>query len=125
MAEQDEVTARRAADLRHLLHTPVDPLLVEPTRLRIMAALIGLPDAGELSFTGLRQLLDVTDGNLGMHLRQLVEQGYIALTKQEQGKRTQSRYQATPLGRARFAAHIAALEAIAAAARPPGTSEPR
>ena len=81
-----------------------------------MAALIGLPERGRVSFTALRDLLDLTDGNLGMHLRALVEMGYVAVAKERNGRRTQSLYTATYQGHVAFEAHVAALEAIIAAA---------
>lgn len=102
--------------LQTLLLTPLDPILVDATRLRLMAALIGLPERGRISFTALRDLLGMTDGNLGMHLRVLVEMGYTAVTKERNGRRTQSLYAATHQGHAAFEAHVAALEAIIAAA---------
>ncbi len=98
------------------LLTPLDPALVDTTRLRLMVALIGLPERGKISFTALRDLLGMTDGNLGMHLRMLVEIGYAAVAKERNGRRTQSLYAATHQGHAAFEVHVAALEAIIAAA---------
>ncbi len=105
------------SSLEDLLRTPLDPTLVDAARLRIIAALIGLPPGGSLSFTALRRLLGMTDGNLGMHLRVLTEMGYIAVTQLSQGRRRQSHYSATGAGRAAFEAHVSALEGIITAAR--------
>jgi len=107
-----------AASARELLLSPLDAILTEPTRFRIAAALVGLPASGRISFTALRYLLDLTDGNLGMHLRVLVEVGYASVQKEAHGRRPQSLYAATNQGRAAFDAHVAALEAIIAAAQP-------
>lgn len=106
--------------LRRQLQTPLDALLVDATRLRLMAALNGLPASGRMSFTAIRGLLRLTDGNLGMHLRALAEVGYLDVVKTGRGSRSQSLYAATTLGRAALAAHVAALEAIIAAANPSG-----
>ena len=57
------------AELNEIIHQPV--------RLRIMAALVTLEPGNEVDFTYLRDLLEVTDGNLGAHLRKLEEAGYI------------------------------------------------
>ena len=57
------------------------------------------------------------DGNLGQHLRVLAEVGYAEVTREQHGRRGQSLYATTPLGRAAFAGHIAALEAIMVAAK--------
>lgn len=107
-------------DLQTLLRTPLDPILTDTTRLRLAATLIGLPEGGQISFTALRRLLDLTDGNLGMHLRVLAEMGYTRITKEQHGRRVQSLYAITAAGRAAFTAHIAALEAIIAAANGAG-----
>lgn len=105
------------AMLRDLLRAPLDPLLADTNRLRLLAALIGLPTAGELAFTALRELLGLTDGNLGLHLRTLVEHGYAEVRKEGRGRLGRSFYHATAIGRAAFDTHVAALEAIVAAAR--------
>ncbi|NPA93107.1 MAG: transcriptional regulator, partial [Chloroflexi bacterium] len=44
-------------------------LIHQPVRLQIMAALNALDDESQLDFGALRDLLDVTDGNLATHLR--------------------------------------------------------
>jgi DNA-binding MarR family transcriptional regulator len=92
------------AELNETIHQPV--------RLRIMAALVALDDGNEVDFTYLRQLLDVTDGNLGAHLRKLEEAGYIAVTKTFVERKPRTYVTATPEGRKVFAEHVAALEAI-------------
>jgi DNA-binding MarR family transcriptional regulator len=107
--------------LRRLLLTPVDPVLADLSRLRVVAALIGLPAGGQLSFTALRKLLDMTDGNLGQHVRVLVETGYVDVTRASHGRRQQSLYAITADGRAAFESHSRALAAImAAGGRPAG-----
>jgi DNA-binding MarR family transcriptional regulator len=101
--------------LRGLLLAPVDPVLADLNRLRVAAALVGLPAGGQLSFTALRKLLDMTDGNLGQHVRVLVETGYVEVTRTSRGRRPQSLYEITADGRAAFERHSAALAAIMAA----------
>lgn len=105
------------APLEDLLRTPLDPLLADAARLRAMAALIGLPAEGRIGFVALRRLLGLTDGNLGRHLQVLVEMGYADVSREYHGRRPHSLYAATMRGRAAFAGHVAALEAIIAAAR--------
>ena len=56
------------AQLADLLASPLDPVLSDPTRLRIQAALHALPAGAAMSFTILRKTLMLTDGNLGMHV---------------------------------------------------------
>ena len=84
----------------------------QTVRLRIMAALVTLEAGNEVDFTYLRELLQVTDGNLGAHLRKLEEAGYIAVTKTFVERKPRTYDAATPEGRKVFQEHVAALEAI-------------
>jgi DNA-binding MarR family transcriptional regulator len=91
-------------DLNELIHQPV--------RLRIMAALVTLEDDIQLEFTYLRDLLEVTDGNLGAHLRKLEEAGYVELVKTFVARKPRTYVAITPLGQRAFEKHVAALETI-------------
>jgi DNA-binding MarR family transcriptional regulator len=92
------------AELNETIHQPV--------RLRIMAALITLEPTDEVDFSYLRRLLDVTDGNLGAHLRKLEEAGYIAVKKTFIERKPRTFVSATATGRKVFQEHVAALESI-------------
>ena len=84
----------------------------QPVRLRIMAALVTLGPGDELEFTYLRTLLDVTDGNLGAHIRKLEEAGYISVNKTFVERKPHTFISATVRGREVFKEHVAALESI-------------
>jgi DNA-binding MarR family transcriptional regulator len=84
----------------------------QPVRLRIMAVLVTLEPNDEVDFTYLRDLLEVTDGNLGAHLRKLEEAGYIKINKIFVERKPRSYISATSEGRKVFKEHVAALEAI-------------
>ena len=63
-------------------------------------------------FNSLKDLLDLTDGNLASHIKALEKQEYILVEKQFIGKKPNTRYSATKLGRAEFKKHISALERL-------------
>ena len=84
----------------------------QPVRLRIMAALVTLEIGSEVDFTYLRELLDVTDGNLGAHLRKLEEAGYISANKTFVDRKPRTYVGATPEGRKVFQEYVQALESI-------------
>ena len=84
----------------------------QPVRLRIMAALVTLEPTDEVDFTYLRDLLEVTDGNLGAHLRKLKDTGYITVNKTFVERKPRTYISATPEGRRVFQEHVAALESI-------------
>ena len=77
-----------------------------------MAVLVTLGKGDELDFTQLRDLLDVTDGNLGAHLRKLEEASYILVNKSFVDRKPRTYVSATEAGRAAFQNHIAALQEI-------------
>ena len=84
----------------------------QPVRLRIMAALVTLKPDEEVDFTYLRDLLEVTDGNLGAHLRKLEGAGYIDLNKLFVERKPRTFVSATKKGRKVFDEHVEALESI-------------
>jgi DNA-binding MarR family transcriptional regulator len=92
------------AELNEIIHQPV--------RLRIMAALIALKPTEEVDFNYLRDLLEVTDGNLGAHLRKLEEAGYIQINKVFEERKPRTYISASVAGRKAFDEHVAALESI-------------
>lgn len=89
-----------------------DDIIHQPVRLRIMAALNALPENAQLDFQALRDMLQVTDGNLATHLRKLEDAGYIAVEKTFVGRRPRTYIALTPAGRQAFRDHVQALREI-------------
>lgn len=90
----------------------LDKLIHQPIRLQIMATLVALDEEAQLGFTTLREMLDLSDGNLGSHLRKLEEAEYVQIDKTFVARKPQTFIQATLKGRTRFEQHVAALETI-------------
>ena len=90
----------------------LNELIHQPVRLKIMAALISMEDDTQLEFTYLRDMLGLTDGNLGAHLRKLEEAGYVRLVKTFVARKPRTYVAPTTEGQQAFAEHVAALEAI-------------
>ncbi|WP_396178605.1 winged helix-turn-helix domain-containing protein [Flavobacterium sp.] len=78
-------------------------------RLGIMSVLMVNEFA---DFNMLKELLGVTDGNLASHAKALEAENYIAIEKQFIGKKPNTRYMTTKLGRKAFQDHIEALEKL-------------
>lgn len=76
-------------------------------RLGIMSALIV---NAEVNFNDLKELIQVTDGNLASHLKTLEESGYMKVQKGFIGRKTNTTYSVTKAGEKAFKAHIEALE---------------
>jgi len=75
-------------------------------RLGIMSVLI-VNDSAD--FSTIKDLLELTDGNLASHIKALEGLDYIQSTKQFIGKKPNTRYAITELGRQCFQEHIDAL----------------
>lgn len=76
-------------------------------RLGVMSSLMV---NAEMSFNDLKQMLEVTDGNLATHLVNLEENGYIKVHKGFIGRKTNTTYSITKAGEKAFKEHIQALE---------------
>ena len=64
----------------------------------------------EINFNDLKQMLEVTDGNLATHLVNLEENGFLKVHKGFIGRKTNTTYSITRQGEKAFTDHIAALE---------------
>lgn len=66
----------------------------------------------QVDFTMLKDLLDITDGNMASHISGLEKLGYLKVTKQFIGKKPNTSYAVTESGKAAFAEHVKALEKL-------------
>lgn len=76
-------------------------------RLGIMSAVMVNE---EVNFNELKELIQVTDGNLASHLKTLEESAYIKVKKGFIGRKTNTTYSVTRTGEKAFKAHLEALE---------------
>ena len=93
----------------------LDRVIHEKGRLAIMSMLAASP---ELSFTEMRDALNMTDGNLTTHIRTLQEAGYVSVTKSFRNNRPLTTSALTPAGRKAFANHLNLLEQIIRQTKP-------
>lgn len=76
-------------------------------RLGIMSALMVNTD---VSYNELKELLQVTDGNLASHMKGLEENGFVKVQKGFIGRKTSTIYSVTKAGEKAFRQHLDALE---------------
>ena len=88
----------------------IDELFLSRVRLAVVAELV---NADWITFSALQSSIEATNGNLGTHLVKLVEAGYIREEKRFVGRRPQTCFGLTRVGRAAFLRHVEALRAIA------------
>ncbi len=78
-------------------------------RLGIMSALM----VNEfLDFNSLKELLDVTDGNLASHLKSLEKSNFIKFKKSFLDRKPNTKYSVTDIGQVAFVKHIKAIEQL-------------
>lgn len=65
-----------------------------------------------IDFNTIKELLELTDGNLATHIAALEKSNYLVVKKIFLGKKTNTSYSATSLGKKAFKDHLNALEKI-------------
>jgi DNA-binding MarR family transcriptional regulator len=87
----------------------LDRVIHEKGRMAIMSLLAATP---EMSFMELKDALNMTDGNLSVHIRTLQEAGYVAVTKSFKERKPLTTCSLTNSGRKAFSEYIDLLEQI-------------
>lgn len=104
----------------------LERVLHEKARLGLLTSLAANPEG--LSFNELKQLCDLTDGNLSRHLKVLEEAGLLEVRKGFEQNRPLTLCRMTPDGRRRFLDYIGVLEQVvrdaAQAAQPAAGKRP-
>lgn len=99
----------------------LDRVIHERSRLMIFSL---LAPAEAVSFTELKQQLNLTDGNLSVHLRTLEEAGYVTARREFAGRKPRTLYSLTPAGRTAFERYIDLLESFVEQTRAAGCEKP-
>jgi len=76
-------------------------------RLKIMSVLMVNE---RFDFLSLREMLEITDGNLASHLKTLENLEFIQTIKSFTGRKPRTQYSATKIGKDAFEDHLRALE---------------
>lgn len=88
----------------------LDRILHEKARLGIMTSLLARPEG--LLFNHLKELCNLTDGNLSRHLQVLHQAQLIEIFKGFEKKRPQTLCRLSAEGRERFLAYLEELERV-------------
>jgi DNA-binding MarR family transcriptional regulator len=98
-----------------------DELIHAPLRLQICAM---LSPVRSLPFADIRDSLDISDSVLSKHLSTLADAGYVEVSRVRADSRSRRLVTLTKPGRMALRGHLAALQAIAAAAEPGQAEKP-
>ena len=86
-----------------------DEMISAPCRLGILATLVpGQP----VSFTEMKRVTSLSDGNLHVQTRKLADVGYIEINKVKRGRRTVTEFRLTSLGLERLRLHVMKLQRV-------------
>jgi DNA-binding transcriptional ArsR family regulator len=114
--KRDHIPARTIA--RPAAHAPrpsaLDRLIHDRTRLAIVSALAA---NATLSFTELKALIGLSDGNLSVHARKLEEAGYVTCLKAFEGRMPKTEFKLTEAGHRALRQYLDHMEAIIRHAR--------
>ncbi len=66
----------------------------------------------EVSFNELKELLDMTDGNLATHLKAIEKVKFLRVKKEFVDRKPKTTYEATNAGKHAFEAHLKVLEEL-------------
>jgi len=87
----------------------LNAVIHERARLGIMSALAART---AMTFSELKAILDLTDGNLSVHLRILEQAGYVAIEKKFVDRKPQTTVKLSKKGRLAFEHYVEVLEEI-------------
>ncbi|MBL7847082.1 MAG: transcriptional regulator [Cyclobacteriaceae bacterium] len=87
----------------------LDKVLEHSIRLRIMVVLAANPS---YDYSGMKDLLEVTDGNLATHLKTLEREKYLLVTKSFVDRKPNTRYRITDRGRSALKRHMEAMAEV-------------
>lgn len=101
--------ARRDRGARQATTAQLDRVIHERVRLAIVSA---LASARSLTFSELRDLLEITDGNLSVHARRLEEAGFIDCRKSFVDRVPRTEYRLTAAGRKALDKYLGHMESL-------------
>jgi DNA-binding MarR family transcriptional regulator len=100
----------------------LDRVIHERARLSVLTSLITNPKG--LTFSDLKQLCSLTDGNLSRHLRVLEKRNMVDILKGHDRNRPQTVCRITAAGRRRYLEYLATLERVIKDAAEVSNGEP-
>jgi DNA-binding HxlR family transcriptional regulator len=115
MADRDKPISRDASQEQspgRFAYDGLERVIHERARLSILSSLAANTDG--LSFNDLKQLCQLTDGNLSRQLQLLQEQGFVDVVKSTKNNRPHTQVLLNDSGRERFLEYITVLEGVVA-----------
>ncbi|MHC4694112.1 MAG: winged helix-turn-helix domain-containing protein [Planctomycetota bacterium] len=87
-------------------------IIHQEVRLKVLSILTALERDERITFTFMRDILKTTDGNLGIHLKKLEDNGYIKIEKTFVSRKPRTYISITKKGRNEFDKYVNTLQEI-------------
>lgn len=87
----------------------LDKVIHQPIRTRIMAILVS---QGECDYSSLKRQLELTDGHMSTHMKELLSSGYVEMEKAFVENKPKTTYSVTKEGKKKFAEYVNALKKV-------------
>lgn len=113
-AGERDVRAKKPNAASSAAALELDSVIHERVRLGIVSA---LAVNNVLTFNDLKNLLDITDGNLSVHARKLEDAGYVKCSKSFVGRQPRTEFSLTAAGRRALEGYLAQMESVIRSAR--------
>ena len=84
----------------------LDKILEHRVRLQIISVLVA---NDSYDFNALKELMEITDGNLATHVKALEREKYISVTKSFVDRKPNTRYKVLEKGKMAFKKHLEAM----------------
>ena len=89
----------------------LDKIIHQPIRTRVMAI---LANEMECDYTSLKKKLEVADGQMSTHMKELLSCGYVQMEKSFVDNKPKTTYKITKEGRKKFSEYVSALKKLIA-----------
>jgi len=87
----------------------LDRIIHQPVRTKIMAYLV---NTRTCDYTTLKKTLELSDGHMSTHMKELLESGYVEMEKAFVDNKPKTTYKITKEGKKRFAEYVNALKTL-------------
>lgn len=89
----------------------LDKIIHQPVRTRIVAFLVNV---GSCDFVEMKKALDLTDGHMSTHMKELIGNGYVEVEKSFVDNKPRTTYKITRDGRKKFLSYVESLKSLIA-----------
>ena len=90
----------------------LNEIIHQSTRLRIMTLLVSQTEADRVAYGFIQKTLELTGGNLTVHLRKLEQAGFVSMDKEFLNSKPRTWVQPTKEGRRAFGEYIYNLKQV-------------